>query len=47
MKTLMSLSFVLAIGTAVMNEFNLFSLILVSVTGIGMLYQYIGNRTKI
>jgi len=44
MKALMSLSFILAIGTAIMNEFNLFSLILMGATGIGAAYQFIAKQ---
>jgi len=40
MKALMTMSFVIAIGTAVVNEFSPFSLALLVVTGIGTAYQY-------
>jgi len=43
MKALMSISFVLAVGTAIINQFNPFSLILMGVTAIGAGYQFIGN----
>ena len=44
MKALMSISFILSIGTAIMNEFNPFSLVLMGVTGIGAVYQFIDKQ---
>jgi hypothetical protein len=39
MKFLLTASFILAIGTAILNQFNPFSLLLLTVTGIGVLVQ--------
>ena len=44
MKVLMSLSFILSIGTAIMNEFSPFSLVLMVVAGIGAGYQFIDKQ---
>jgi len=44
MKALMTMSFLIAIGTAVVNEFSPFSLALLLVTGIGTVYQYTSKR---
>jgi len=43
MKILMVASFALAIAASVMNEFSPFSLVLVVVTGMGAVHQYMSK----
>jgi len=40
----MGISFALSIGTAIMNEFDPFSLLLTGVIGIGFIYQLLTQK---